>query len=195
MKIGCSEVPKPTYPSLLWPAEWKAPAPLSICASLKSPRALPSRRVNLLLTVSSHPKTLDRPPWLGWEDSHSELKEIKIKKIHWLRKRLTMVIEIKTTCDCQCQLQQYSSHLETEPTPFEFWHQFQYFYRSFWIGLLLSKFIGVARRRIYETIKLSFYCLWNPQWWEILKPTWGLCSSCTTVSSPPLLTWPPNIWI
>ena len=27
MKIGCSEVPKPTYPSLLWPAEWKAPAP------------------------------------------------------------------------------------------------------------------------------------------------------------------------
>ena len=30
MKIGCSEVPKPTYPSLLWPAEWKAPAPLSM---------------------------------------------------------------------------------------------------------------------------------------------------------------------
>ena len=29
MKFGCSEVPKPTYPSLLWPAEWKAPAPLS----------------------------------------------------------------------------------------------------------------------------------------------------------------------
>ena len=28
MKIGCSEVPKPTYPSLLWPAEWKASAPL-----------------------------------------------------------------------------------------------------------------------------------------------------------------------
>ena len=28
MKIGCSEVPKPTYPSSLWPAEWKAPAPL-----------------------------------------------------------------------------------------------------------------------------------------------------------------------
>ena len=28
MKIGCSEVPKPTYPSLLWLAEWKAPAPL-----------------------------------------------------------------------------------------------------------------------------------------------------------------------
>ena len=28
MKIGCWEVPKPTYPSLLWPAEWKAPAPL-----------------------------------------------------------------------------------------------------------------------------------------------------------------------
>ena len=28
MKIRCSEVPKPTYPSLLWPAEWKAPAPL-----------------------------------------------------------------------------------------------------------------------------------------------------------------------
>ena len=28
MKIGCSEVPKPTYPSLLWPAEWKVPAPL-----------------------------------------------------------------------------------------------------------------------------------------------------------------------
>ena len=119
--------------------------------------ALPSSWVNLLLTVSSHPKTLDRPPWLGWEDSYSELEEIKITKIHWLRKRLTMVIEIKTTCDCRCQLQQYSSHLETEPTPFEFWHQFQYFYRSFWIGLLLSKFIGVARRRIYETIKLSFY--------------------------------------
>ena len=29
MKIGCWEVPKPTDPSLLWPAEWKAPAPLS----------------------------------------------------------------------------------------------------------------------------------------------------------------------
>ena len=29
MKIGCSEVPKPTYPSLLWLAEWKAPAPLT----------------------------------------------------------------------------------------------------------------------------------------------------------------------
>ena len=29
MKIGCSET-KPTYPSLLWPAEWKKPAPLSI---------------------------------------------------------------------------------------------------------------------------------------------------------------------
>ena len=29
MKIGCSEAPKPTYPSLLWLAEWKAPAPLS----------------------------------------------------------------------------------------------------------------------------------------------------------------------
>ena len=28
MKIGCSEVPKPTYPSLLWLAEWKVPAPL-----------------------------------------------------------------------------------------------------------------------------------------------------------------------
>ena len=28
MKIGCSEVPKPSYPSLLWPAEWKMPAPL-----------------------------------------------------------------------------------------------------------------------------------------------------------------------
>ena len=28
MKIGCWEVPKPTYPSLLWLAEWKAPAPL-----------------------------------------------------------------------------------------------------------------------------------------------------------------------
>ena len=27
MKIGCSEVPKPTYPSLLWLAEWKVPAP------------------------------------------------------------------------------------------------------------------------------------------------------------------------
>ena len=30
MKIGCSEVPKPTYPSLLWLAEWKAPAPFYI---------------------------------------------------------------------------------------------------------------------------------------------------------------------
>ena len=29
MKIGCWEVPKPTYPSLLWLAEWKAPAPLA----------------------------------------------------------------------------------------------------------------------------------------------------------------------
>ena len=28
MKIGCLEVPKPTYPSLLWPAEWKMGAPL-----------------------------------------------------------------------------------------------------------------------------------------------------------------------
>ena len=28
MKIGCWEVPKLTDPSLLWPAEWKAPAPL-----------------------------------------------------------------------------------------------------------------------------------------------------------------------
>ena len=28
MKIWCWEVPKPTDPSLLWPAEWKAPAPL-----------------------------------------------------------------------------------------------------------------------------------------------------------------------
>ena len=28
MKIGCWEEPKPTDPSLLWPAEWKAPAPL-----------------------------------------------------------------------------------------------------------------------------------------------------------------------
>ena len=28
MKIGCWEVPKPSYPPLLWPAEWKAPAPL-----------------------------------------------------------------------------------------------------------------------------------------------------------------------
>ena len=28
MKIGCS-VPKPTYPSLLWLAEWKAPAPFT----------------------------------------------------------------------------------------------------------------------------------------------------------------------
>ena len=27
MEIGCSEVPKPTYPSLLWLAEWKVPAP------------------------------------------------------------------------------------------------------------------------------------------------------------------------
>ena len=38
-----------------------------------------------------------------------------------------------------------------------------------------------------------FIFLSNPQWWEILKPTWGLCSSCTIVSSPPLLTWPRNI--
>ena len=30
MKIGCWWVPKSTYPSLLWPAEWKAPAPLAI---------------------------------------------------------------------------------------------------------------------------------------------------------------------
>ena len=29
MKIGCWEVPKPTDPSLLWPAEWKVPAPLA----------------------------------------------------------------------------------------------------------------------------------------------------------------------
>ena len=28
MKIGCSEVPKPSYLPLLWPAEWKMPAPL-----------------------------------------------------------------------------------------------------------------------------------------------------------------------
>ena len=28
MKIGCWEVPKPSYPPLLWLAEWKAPAPL-----------------------------------------------------------------------------------------------------------------------------------------------------------------------
>ena len=27
MKIGCWEVPKPSYPPLLWLAEWKAPAP------------------------------------------------------------------------------------------------------------------------------------------------------------------------
>ena len=30
MKIGCWEVPKPSYPPLLWLAEWKAPAPFSI---------------------------------------------------------------------------------------------------------------------------------------------------------------------
>ena len=28
MKIGCWEVPKPSYPPLLWLAEWKVPAPL-----------------------------------------------------------------------------------------------------------------------------------------------------------------------
>ena len=28
MKIGCWEVPKPSYPPLLWLTEWKAPAPL-----------------------------------------------------------------------------------------------------------------------------------------------------------------------
>ena len=36
MNIGCWEVPKPTYPSLLWLAEWKAPAPFkysAMCAS------------------------------------------------------------------------------------------------------------------------------------------------------------------
>ena len=27
MKIGCSELPKPTYPSLLWLAEWNVPVP------------------------------------------------------------------------------------------------------------------------------------------------------------------------
>ena len=27
MKIGCSEVPKPSYLPLLWPDEWKMPAP------------------------------------------------------------------------------------------------------------------------------------------------------------------------
>ena len=36
MKIGCSEVPKPTYPSLLWLAEWKAPAPLNTVGQLCS---------------------------------------------------------------------------------------------------------------------------------------------------------------
>ena len=30
MKIGCSDVPKPSYLPLLWPAEWKMPAPLCI---------------------------------------------------------------------------------------------------------------------------------------------------------------------
>ena len=30
MIIGCWEVPKPTDPSLLWPAEWKVPAPLGM---------------------------------------------------------------------------------------------------------------------------------------------------------------------
>ena len=29
MIIGCWEVPKPTDPSFLWPAEWKVPAPLT----------------------------------------------------------------------------------------------------------------------------------------------------------------------
>ena len=37
MKIGCPEVPKPTYPSLLWPAEWKAPAPLKVFHFLHTP--------------------------------------------------------------------------------------------------------------------------------------------------------------
>ena len=35
MKIGCWEVPKPSYPPLLWPAEWKAPAPLNSCCGVK----------------------------------------------------------------------------------------------------------------------------------------------------------------
>ena len=41
MKIGCSEVPKPTYPSLLWPAEWKVPAPFNakqFCYSWPQPK-------------------------------------------------------------------------------------------------------------------------------------------------------------
>ena len=36
MKIGCWEVPKPTDPSLLWPAEWKAPAPLWLAESVNT---------------------------------------------------------------------------------------------------------------------------------------------------------------
>ena len=36
MKIGYSEVPKPTYPSSLWPAEWKKQAPLYCVVSLQT---------------------------------------------------------------------------------------------------------------------------------------------------------------
>ena len=35
MKIGCSEVPKQTHPSLLGPVEWKASAPLRVTRSLQ----------------------------------------------------------------------------------------------------------------------------------------------------------------
>ena len=40
MKIGCSEVPKPTYPSLLWLAEWKVPAPLNKLSSIVNTKHL-----------------------------------------------------------------------------------------------------------------------------------------------------------
>ena len=74
MNIGCSEVPKPSYLHLLWPAEWKVPAPLSRARSSRARRACALRTLGLLLA--------DGAPKLGWGKTFW-----RVGRVFFLRKR------------------------------------------------------------------------------------------------------------
>ena len=101
MKIGCWEVPKPTYPFLLWLAEWKAPAPLkhaqvrmlyarniSTCIFVKGPAQIGAftestaqcSGIVLIFSQVEHHFPIDLPimlPGRGWLFEGSSAWELK----------------------------------------------------------------------------------------------------------------------
>ena len=89
MKIGCSEVPKPTYPSLLWLAEWKVPAPLKWWLVSETP--MPSLHYRAVL--SRYWYFCLRHSWDSW-GCDQNYNQIQGQKIAWHHHELLN----KTSC-------------------------------------------------------------------------------------------------